>query len=118
MNHPYSQVEGDLNWQKVFKPTPFCKKIATREKLVVVVMKEEDEEDVKVGKIWMDGEILHLISLWRKMNLKFVQNAKKQDKLDSLLEILVVLVLIEFLKKKSFRFESFSFFRSKTQMHW
>jgi hypothetical protein len=51
------------------------------------------------------------------MNLKFVQNAKKQDKLDSLLEILVVLVLIEFLKKKSFRFESFSFFRSKTQMH-
>jgi len=26
-------------------------------------MKEEDEEDVKVGKIWVDDEILHLISL-------------------------------------------------------
>jgi len=26
-------------------------------------MKEEDEEDVKVGKNWVDGEILHLISL-------------------------------------------------------
>lgn len=81
-------------------------------------MKEEDEEDVKVGKNWVDGEILHLISLWGKMNLEFVLNAKKQDKLYSLLEILVVLVLIEFLRRISFRFESFSFFRSKTWMHW
>jgi hypothetical protein len=48
------------------------------------------------------------------MNLEFVLNAKKQDKLYSLLEILIVLVLIEFLRRISFRFESFSFFRSKT----
>jgi hypothetical protein len=32
-------------------------------------MKEEDEKDVKVGKNWVDGEMLHLISLWGKMNL-------------------------------------------------
>jgi hypothetical protein len=32
LKHTYWQVEGDLNWQKVLKPTPICKKIATREK--------------------------------------------------------------------------------------
>jgi hypothetical protein len=34
-------------------------------------MKEEDDEGEKVGKFWEDGEVLHLIALWREMELEF-----------------------------------------------
>jgi hypothetical protein len=43
-------------------------------------MKEEDDEDEKVGKIWEDGEVLQLIALWREMELEFTKNVKKQRK--------------------------------------
>jgi hypothetical protein len=41
-------------------------------------MKEEDEEGEKVeniGKNWVDGEVLHLIALWKEMELEFAKNA-------------------------------------------
>jgi hypothetical protein len=46
-------------------------------------MKEEDEEGEKaekVGKIWVDGEVLHLSALWKEMELEFTKNAKKRSK--------------------------------------
>jgi hypothetical protein len=42
------------------------KKRTTKKKVVIFTMKEEDEEGEKaekVGKNWVDGEVLHLIAL-------------------------------------------------------
>ncbi len=44
-------------------------------------MKDENEEGDKVGKNWVDGEVLHLIALRGKMEPKFAKNAKKQGKI-------------------------------------
>jgi hypothetical protein len=44
-------------------------------------MKEEDEKGEKIkkaGKISIDHEVLHLIALWREMELEFTKNAKKK----------------------------------------
>jgi hypothetical protein len=46
----------------------------------MIVLKDEDEEDEKVEKIQVDGEILHLIALKGKMELKFTKNTKKTEK--------------------------------------
>jgi hypothetical protein len=46
-------------------------------------MKEEDEECDKVEKVgnnWANGEVLHLIALWREMEFEFTKNAKKKGK--------------------------------------
>jgi hypothetical protein len=48
--------------------------------MAIITMKEEDEEGEKAkkaGKIWVDGEVLHLIALRREMELEFTKNAKK-----------------------------------------
>jgi hypothetical protein len=63
-------------------------------------MKEEDEEDVKVGKNWVDGEIFQLITLRGEIELDFAQNVNKRV-ISSLPETLVVLKLI-FFKKNYF----------------
>jgi hypothetical protein len=39
-------------------------------------MKKDDEEGEKVEKNWADGEVLHLIALWREMKLEFAKNEK------------------------------------------
>jgi hypothetical protein len=46
------------------------------------MIKEKDEEHNKVGKDWMDSEILHLITLWREMELEFAKDVKKQSKFE------------------------------------
>ncbi len=66
LKHSFSQVEGDLDLQKILKLVPLPKKRATKKKATIVIMKEEDEEGEKVekvGKNWADGEVLHLIAL-------------------------------------------------------
>jgi hypothetical protein len=42
---------------------PLASKIIIRKKTIVVMIKEKDEENNKVGKDWMDNEILHLMAL-------------------------------------------------------
>ncbi len=66
LKHSFSQVEGDLDLQEIFKLTPLPKKRATKKKMAIVIMKREDEEGEKVEKarkIWADDEVLHLIAL-------------------------------------------------------
>ncbi len=65
LKQSFSQVEGDLDLQEIFKLAPLPKKIATNKKVTIVTMKEEDEEGEKVGKNWVDGEVLHMITLRR-----------------------------------------------------
>jgi hypothetical protein len=43
-------------------------------------MKEDDHEGEKVENNWVDGEVLHLITLQGEMELEFAKNAKKQSK--------------------------------------
>jgi hypothetical protein len=57
----FSQVQGDFDLQEIFKPIPLLKK-ATRKKAIVIMMIEKNEKSERIGKIWMDGKILHLIS--------------------------------------------------------
>jgi hypothetical protein len=64
--------------QEIFKPTPIPKKKTLRKKAIVV--KDKNEEGDKVGKNWVDGEILHLIVLKGEMELKFAKNAKNKNK--------------------------------------
>ncbi len=54
-----------------------------KKKVVIVIMKEEDEVGEKVEKakkIWVDGEVLHVIALRGKREFEFIKNAKKQGK--------------------------------------
>ncbi len=44
LKHSFSLVERDLNLQKIPKLTPLHKKRATKKKVAIVTMKEEDEE--------------------------------------------------------------------------
>ncbi len=44
------------------------------------MVKDKNEEGEKVGKIWVDGELLYLISLRGKKELELAKNAKKQGK--------------------------------------
>ncbi len=46
--------------------------------VIIITMKKEDEEVEKVGKNWVDGEVLHLIALRREMEFEFTKNAKKR----------------------------------------
>jgi hypothetical protein len=41
-------------------------------------MTDEDEKGDKVRKIWVDGEILHLIALREEMGFEFAKNEKKK----------------------------------------
>jgi hypothetical protein len=59
LKHLFSQVEGDLDLQKIPKLAPLPKKMTTKKKVIIVTMKEEDEEGGKAGKNWVDGEVLH-----------------------------------------------------------
>jgi hypothetical protein len=66
LKHTFSQVEGDLDLQEIFKLILFPKKRATKKKVAIVTMKREDEEGEKVEKArknWADDEVLHLIAL-------------------------------------------------------
>ncbi len=76
LKHPFSQVEEDLDLKEIPKLAPLPKKRATKKNMAIVTTKEEDEEGEKAGKIWADGEVLHLIA----MELEFTKNAKKQSK--------------------------------------
>ncbi len=62
--------------QEIFKPTPIPKKKTLRKK--AIVMKDTNEKDDKVGKNWVDGEVLHLIVLKGEMELKFAPKKKKK----------------------------------------
>jgi hypothetical protein len=65
-------VEKDLDLHEILKPAPLPKKRATKKKMTIVTMKEEDEEGEKAEKarkIWADGEVLHLIALRGEMEL-------------------------------------------------
>jgi hypothetical protein len=42
----------------------------------MIVVKDENEEDEKVEKSYVNGEILHLIALKGEMALEFTKNAK------------------------------------------
>jgi len=61
LKHSFSQVEGDLDLQKILKLASLPKKKAT-----IITMKEEDEEGEKVGKKKIPfkggymGQIVHL----------------------------------------------------------
>lgn len=77
--------------------------------MVIIKIENEDEESKRVGKIWVDGEVLHQIALWGNWSL----NLPKvwTNKVNSiLLETLIVFVLIEFLK--------IILFKSETSMEW
>jgi hypothetical protein len=81
LKHSFSQVERYLDLQEILKMGPFPKKRATKKKVAIVTMKKEDEESEKVEKVgenWVDGEVLHLIALRRKMEFEFTKNAKKK----------------------------------------
>ncbi len=83
LKHSFSQVEGDLELQEIPKLVPLPKERTTKKKEIIVTMKEEDEECDKVEKVgnnWANGEVLHLIALWREMEFEFTKNAKKKGK--------------------------------------
>jgi hypothetical protein len=83
LKRSFSQVEGDLDLQEIFKLIPLPKKKTTKKKMVIVTMKREDEEGEKVEKArknWVKDEVLHLIALRGEMELEFTINAKKQGK--------------------------------------
>jgi hypothetical protein len=44
------------------------------------MMNKKDVENEKVEKNWVDGEIFHMIALWREMEFEFAINAKEQSK--------------------------------------
>ncbi len=69
LKHSFSQVEEDLDLQKILKPTPLPKKIVVKKKVAIIRMKEEGEKVEKAGKNLEDDEILHFIALWREMEL-------------------------------------------------
>ncbi len=74
LKHQFSQVEGDLDVQKILKPVSIPKKRAPRKKVIVV--KDKNEKGDKAKKNWVDGQ-LHLIALRGKMELEFAKNARK-----------------------------------------
>jgi hypothetical protein len=49
-------------YKEIFKSAPFPKKIITRKKMIVIIMKEKDEKSKKVKKIKQMGKILCLIA--------------------------------------------------------
>jgi hypothetical protein len=55
---------------------PIPKKKVPRKKVIVV--KDKDE---KSWKNWLDGEVLHLIALRGEMELEFVINAKRKNRI-------------------------------------
>ncbi len=67
LKHQFSQSEGDLNLQEIYKPISIPNKRAPRKKVVVV--KDKNLEGKKVRKNWVDGEILYLISLRGEIEL-------------------------------------------------
>ncbi len=67
----HSQLEGDLDLQGIFKLVPIPKKKAPNKN--TIVMKNENEKGEKVGKNWVDDEILHLIAIGREMELEFAK---------------------------------------------
>ncbi len=68
--------------KKSFNWPPFSKKKkTTKNKVVIIIMKHEDEEGEKaekVGKNWVNGEVLHLNALWREMEFEFTKKWKNK----------------------------------------
>ncbi len=67
----FSQVERDLDSQEIPKRICIFRKRALK--------CGEDEEGEKVERIWVDGEVLHLIVLRGEMELEFAKNVKKKE---------------------------------------
>jgi hypothetical protein len=67
LKRQFSQSEGDLNLQEIYKPISIPNKRAPRKRVVVV--KDKNLEGKKVRKNWVDGEILYLISLRGEIEL-------------------------------------------------
>jgi hypothetical protein len=89
----------------MLKLASLSKKIKLKNKAVIVIMKEEDEEGEKaekVGKNWADGEVHYLITLQGKMQFVFTKNTKKQGKFQFIetLEIILDLIFALFSKLK------------------
>jgi hypothetical protein len=82
LKHQFSQVEGDLDLQEIPKFVSITKNRAPKKQAVVV--KDEDE---KVEKKLVDGEVLHLIILKGKMELEFAKNAKNKVNFVFILEV-------------------------------
>jgi hypothetical protein len=57
LKHQFSQVDGDLDLQQILKPVPIPKKKTPKKKAVMV--KDEGAEGEKVGKNWVNGEVLY-----------------------------------------------------------
>jgi hypothetical protein len=53
----FSQVEGDLDLQKILKLAPFLNKKWTREKMVLIAKKKEDEESKKAKNLAKEWSI-------------------------------------------------------------
>ncbi len=68
----------DLDLQEIPKPVPTLMKKTPRKKAIVV--KDEDEEGEKVGKKWVDVEILQLIALKGEMEFDFAKKKEKKKK--------------------------------------
>jgi hypothetical protein len=85
LKRQFSQVERDLDLQKIPKLVPIPKKKTPRKKVVVV--KDKDEKGNKVGKNWVDGEVLHLITLKGEMEFEFAKNAKNKVNFVFVLEV-------------------------------
>ncbi len=50
-------MDGDLDLQEILKLVPISKKKTPKKKAIIV--KDKDEEGEKVGKNWVDGEVLY-----------------------------------------------------------
>ncbi len=71
LKRSFSQMEEDLDLQKIHKPTPLPKKKTTKKKAIIVTMKEEDEEGDKTRENWANGEVIYIMALrgWAEKNL-------------------------------------------------
>jgi hypothetical protein len=61
LKRQFSQMEGDLDLQEIYKVVSIPKKKTPRKKVVVV--KDKNFEGEKTRKIWVDGVVLYLTSL-------------------------------------------------------
>jgi hypothetical protein len=75
--------------------------------MVIIKMENEDEESERVGKNWVDGEVLYWIALWGKWSLNLLKVWRNKVN-SSLLETLILFVLIEFWKIISFQIWNFN----------
>jgi hypothetical protein len=75
LKHQFSQMERDLDLQKILKLIIIPKKKTQWKK---VIMKMKFFLMKKMENNWVDGETLHFIALRGKMKLEFTQNEKRK----------------------------------------